>query len=147
MSQRTFLEKKNWFSINWSDDYNFPGVFCVPHPQRLGYCDDISKLPNYEAGDPHLLYSDIQIGKGKAPRKRLIIMNIDAKDENVYYHFAPCGGVKRCSKYSEGCSYIVPTSSVKPCSHHPDAALERSGDCAVDFFYVWPSEEKTIEDG
>ena len=69
-------------------------------------------------------------------------MNIDEKDENVYYHFAPCGGVKRCSKYSEGCSYIVPTSSVKPCSHHPDVALERSGDCPVDFFYVWPSEEK-----
>ena len=68
-------------------------------------------------------------------------MNIDGKDENVYYHFAPCGGVKRCSKYCEGCSYIVPTSSVKPCSHHPDAALEHSGDCPVDFFYVWPSEE------
>ena len=39
------------------------------------------------------------------------------------------------------CSYVVPTNSVKPCSHHPDVALEHSGDCLVDFLYVCPIDE------
>ena len=141
VAKQLISEKENWFLINQSNDYNFPGVFIAPYPQRLGYCEDISKLPNYKPSDPHFLYSDVQIGKGKARPKRLITMNIDGKDENVYYRFAPCGGVKRCGKYSEGCSYVVPTNSIKPCSRHPDAALERSGDCPVDFFYIWPANE------
>jgi len=65
VAKQLLLNKENWFAINKSSDYNFPGVFSTPYPQRLGYCEDISKLSNYEAGDPHFLYSDIQIGKAK----------------------------------------------------------------------------------
>ena len=141
VAKELISDKNNWFPIKESKDYNFPGIFNTPFPQRLGYCDDITKLPNYESTDPHFLYSDIQIGKGKARPKRLIPMNIDGKVENVFYRFAPCGGVKKCSMHSDGCSHIVPTSSVKPCSIHPNAALERSGDCPVDFVYIWPADQ------
>jgi len=89
VAKELFSNKENWFVITQSSDYNYPGVFSTPYPQRLGYCEDISKLPNFEAGDPHFLYSDIQIGKGKARPKRLILMNIDGKDKNVYYRFVP----------------------------------------------------------
>ena len=131
-------DKKNWFSIERSDDYNYPGVFSSPYPQRLGYCEDVSRLPNYEADDPHFLYSDIQIGKGKARPKRLIQMNIDGNSEGVYYRLTPCGGVKRCGLHTEGCSLVVSTNAIKPCSQHPQIPLERSGECPVDFIYIWP---------
>ena len=29
-------------------------------------------------------------------------MNTNGKTENVYYRFAPCGGVKRCAMHTEG---------------------------------------------
>jgi len=44
-------------------------VFTTIFPQRLSYCEDISKLPNCKISDPHFLYSDIQIGKGKVGPK------------------------------------------------------------------------------
>jgi len=46
IAQKLLSDKSNWFDIKSSDDYNFPGVFTTPFPQRLGYCKDISKLPN-----------------------------------------------------------------------------------------------------
>ena len=141
VAKQLISDKENWFPIKESNDYNFPGVFDSPFPQRLGYCEDVTKLPNYERSDPHFLYSDIQIGKGKARPKRMIQMNIDGADENVYYRFAPCGRVKRCSMHSEGCSYVVSTSTHKLCSQHPEAVLEHTSDCPVDFFYIWPVDE------
>ena len=65
IAQELTSDKSNWFVIKSSDNYNFPGVFTTPFPQHLGYCEDISKLLNYEVSDPHF-HSDIQIGKGKA---------------------------------------------------------------------------------
>lgn len=138
VAKQLISDKENWFPIKESNDYNFPGVFDSPFPQRLGYCKDVTKLPNYER--PHFFYSDIQIGKGKARPKRMIQMNIDGADENVYYRFAR-GRVKRCSMYSEGCSYVVSTSTHKLCSQHPEAVLEHTSDCPVDFFYIWPVDE------
>lgn len=63
--KRLISDKENWFPITDSDGYNFPGVFDFPYPQRLGFCEDISKLPNYEKADPHFIFSDIQLGKGR----------------------------------------------------------------------------------
>lgn len=66
--QQLMSVKENWYPISTSDDYNFefPGVFKHLYPQRLGYCEDNTKLPNYEVTDPHFIFSDIQLGKGKA---------------------------------------------------------------------------------
>ena len=140
IAKELLSDRTNWYNIESSDDYNFPGIFAKPFPQRLGYCEDVSKLPNYEPSDPHFLYSDIQIGKGKARPKRIIEVKIDGKYEKVYYRFAPCGGVKRCAMYTDGCSYVVPTNEIKVCNQHPDSKLVRSGECPVEFFYVWPED-------
>jgi len=71
VAKQLISAKDNWFSIK---DYNFPGVFNSPYPQRLGYSEDILKLSNYESSDPHFLYSDNQIGKDKARPKQMIQM-------------------------------------------------------------------------
>jgi hypothetical protein len=63
--KKLIANKENWFLITNSDGYNFPGVFDEPYPRRLGYCEDITQLPNYEETDPHFMFSDIQLGKGK----------------------------------------------------------------------------------
>ena len=57
---------KKWFPISSETDYHFPGVFSHPYPQRLGFCEDISTLPHYDSTNPHFLFTDIQLGKGKA---------------------------------------------------------------------------------
>ena len=144
VAKELISDRANWYDIESSDDYNFPGIFTKPYPKHLGYCEDISKLPNYEASDPHFLYSDIQIGKGKARPKCLIETNIDGRSENVYYRFVPCGGVKRCAMYTDGCSYVVLTNEIKSCSQHPDSPLVCSGNCPVEFFYFWPENAKDM---
>ncbi len=138
--KKLICDKRNWFPIIDSEGYNFPGIFKDPYPQRLGYCEDITLLTNYEASDPHFIFSDIQLGKGKARPKGLLQIDIDGKDESVYYRFVPCGGVKRCGKYTEGCLYVAPTSAVKPCCQHRDTPLKRTSKCPVVFFYVWPED-------
>ena len=80
---------ENWFPIANSDDYNFPGVFDFPYPQRLGYCEDISKLQNFEKSDPHFIFSDIQLGKWKARPKRVITLDVDGKAETIMLLYCP----------------------------------------------------------
>jgi hypothetical protein len=60
--------------------------------------------------------------------------------ESIFYRFVPCGGVKLCGKHAEGCQFVAPTSSIKPCRQHPDAPLERTEECPVLFFYIWPQD-------
>lgn len=56
----------------------------------------------------------------------LIVMNIDGKSENVYYRYSPCGGVKRCAMYTNGCSYVAPTYETKACNQHPNSKFVHS---------------------
>ena len=132
--------KENWFLITNSNGYNFPGVFDEPYPKRLGYCENITQLPNYEETDPHFMFADIQLGKEKARPKRTVKIDIDRVSESIFYRFVPCGGVKLCGKHTEGCLFVAPTSSIKSCRQHPDAPLERTKECPVLFFYVWPED-------
>ena len=53
LSSRTF-----WYSIASATDHHFPGVFQTEFPQRLGHCDDITKLSFYTSIDEHFLFSD-----------------------------------------------------------------------------------------
>ena len=61
----------NWYNIESPEDYQYPGIFQMEHPQRLGYVCDVSALPFYTQKDEHFLFNNIQISKGKlrAPRK------------------------------------------------------------------------------
>lgn len=70
--KKLIADNKYWFAVTNSDGYNYPGVFHEPYPKRLGYCEDITKLPNYDKIDPHFMFSDIQLGKEKARPKRTI---------------------------------------------------------------------------
>ena len=127
---------KNWFPIKSHKDYHFPGVFETPPPQRMGYCSDISVLPNYELSDPDFMFADIQLGKGKARNQREVKLNVDGNDEQIIYRIVPCGGVKVCSE--ESCNYVVSTRETKPCPEHKTKKIVRSGNCPVEFVYLKP---------
>ena len=80
------------------------------------------------------MFADIHLGKEKARPKRIVKIDIDGVSES---RFVPCGGVKLCSKHTEGCLFVAPTSSIKSCRQHPDALLERM---SCSFFYIWPED-------
>ena len=118
-------DSENWFQITNESDYHFPGVFATPHPKRLGYCADISTLPQYDCHNPHFLFSDIQLGKGKARNPQKVSMVVDGKEETLWYRIVPCGGVKLCP--AAGCTHVVATREVRSCSHHPsESSLDRT---------------------
>ena len=54
--------------------------------------------------DPHFIWNDIQLSKGKINKDRLLEMDVDGKKEHIYYQSTPCGGVKVCSEPS--CNYV-----------------------------------------
>ncbi len=134
--RKLLSSQDKWFEIEESDDYHYPGVFHCPHPQRLGFAPDITKLPFYVEEDMHFLFNDIQLGKGKPREPRKVCFMVNGKEEELFYRIAPCGGVKRCS--FEGCSYTVSTREHHSCPSHPEVSLTCSEECPVEFVYVWP---------
>lgn len=78
-------KSENWFTISSCQDYHFPDVFREPAPARLGYCSDITQLPNYEESDSDFIFSDIQLGKGKARNHRTVSLNVNGTVESVIY--------------------------------------------------------------
>ena len=143
--KKLIADKEYWFAITNSDGYNYPGVFHEPYPKRLGYCEDITKLPNYDKIDPNFMFSDIQIGKGKARPKRTIKIDVAGVVGSVVYRFVPCGGVKVCGKHSDGCNFVTSTTSIKPCCQHSNVPLQRTGECPVVFIYVWPDQPEILK--
>ena len=79
-----------WFKIKGSEDYQFPGVFSAPYPQRLGYCPDITKLGLYTPESPDFLYYDIQFGKDKPRNPQRMTVTLPDTEEalNVIYRFS-----------------------------------------------------------
>ena len=138
--RRLMSSSDQWFTVNSSSSYHFPGVFHSPFPQRMGFCPDITQLPSHEKSDPDFIFTDIQLGKGKARNQREIVMNIDSQEEAVLYRIVPCGGVKLCPHYGEDCQYVVSTRETKRCSVHSAEDLQRSSPCPVEFVYIKPKE-------
>ena len=134
--RRLLSSRSNWYSICETKHYHYPGVFHCPATQRLGYAEDITKLPLYSSSDKHFLFSDIQLGKSKPREPRCVTFNVDGMEEELNYRIAPCGGVKQCPV--EGCQHVTSTRERHHCSNHPDRSLEHSGPCPVEFVYVWP---------
>ena len=87
----------NWQEIITKEQYQFPGVSVSGQSSMLLYSKDVSKLPQYVASKPHFLWDDIQLSKGKLNPDRMVTMNINGIDEEVFYRMAPCNGVKVCS--------------------------------------------------
>lgn len=134
--------REKWFTIASKEDYQFPGIFRSPYPRRLGYCPDITALPEYKCTTPNFLFEDIMFGKGKARNPQTTTMVVDGQEEQIHYRIVPCAGVKLCSHHTEGCSHVVSTREIKnQCHIHPEAKLVRSGDCPVEFIYIWPDDK------
>ena len=134
--------RKNWYEISSETDYQFPGIFEAPFPQRLGYCPDVSTLPLYKSGVSVFLYAEIQFGRGKAHNPQRVTMSVDGKEEAVRYRIVPCGGVKQCAKYGEGCTHVVSTREIRnDCQSHPKEKLVRTANCPVEFIYIQPDDE------
>ena len=103
----------------------------------LLYSKDVSKLPQYVASKPHFLWDDIQLSKGKLNPDRMVTMNINGIDEEVFYRMAPCNGVKVCS--ASDCSHAQPLNSKKIlCSTHPSSSTDKTNGCPVVFMYLFP---------
>ena len=138
-------DKRNWFLIKSSQDYHFPGVFTSSFPQRLGYCDDITSLPNHtSSSNPDFIYYDIQLGKDKARARRQIELEVNGTNENLIYMITPCRGVKYCGAHEDGCRYVMSTQAKQPCIDHPDFPLVNSHDiehCPVEFVYIRPADK------
>lgn len=130
-------DNSKWFNIQSSSDYHYPGVFTSPNPQRMGFCSDIGTLPNYEPADPHFLYSDIQLGKGRPRGIRKALFDVNGQEEILNYRITPCRGVKLCS-HTEGCEFVCATKDRRRCPDHPEESLKSSGLCPVEFVYLWP---------
>lgn len=132
---------ENWYTICREEDYEFPGTFSTPAPQRMGYCSDITTLPKYDHSNEHFLFTDIQFGKGKARNLQRTKMSVDGTEEELWYRIVPCGGVKLCGDHENGCSYVTSTRETRSCPSHPKSHLVKSGECPVEFIYIWPTEE------
>ena len=144
---RSLLSTPNyWYPITCSSDYQYPGVFDVDHPQRLGYCDDVTKLGLYTPSNPDFMYYDIQFGKGKPRNPQNITITLpgcDHEDETTLeaeYRIAPCRGVKLCGMHEQGCDYVTSTRENRPCPNHPSVPLVGSGDCPVEFVHIKPKD-------
>ena len=148
MIRKLMSARRNWFPIFSANDYHFPGQFHHNHPQRMGYCDDITSLGHYVASDPDFLFNDIQLGKGKCRGWNEVTVTIGA-DENgteeslkVRYKIAPCNGVKLCGMHHEGCSFVAATREFRKCPEHPNAALIKTDGCPVEFVYIRPASSE-----
>lgn len=145
---RTMLQNSTyWFPITSSDDYQYPGVFKASYPQRLGYCEDVTKLGLYTSSNPDFMYYDIQLGKGK-PRNPQTVTVTTSEDKDgqqetlqVEYKIAPCKGIKLCGRNEEGCDYVTSTREHRPCLSHPSVPLVACGSCPVEFVYIRPTDK------
>ena len=45
----------------------------------------------YDAHIPHFLFTDIQLGKGKACNAQKVTMEVNGASETLWYRVAPCG--------------------------------------------------------
>ena len=133
---RLLSSREFWYEIRELQDYQYPGTFNAPDPQRLGYAPNITELKFYTKDDEHFLFNDIQFGKGQLRQPRKVSLMVDGKREDVFYRIAPCGGVKHCPV--EDCSYVVSTRDRRACPQHADSALSVVKECSVEFVYVWP---------
>ena len=115
-------DEENWKQITSKDDYQYLGVFPNEQMQVIYYSQDCSKLDQNCSTDPHFLWHDIQMSKGKANKDYSIIVEIGGSKEELVYRCAPCNGVKVCSQ--SDCNFVAPVTHLRSYPDHPDAKLK-----------------------
>ena len=57
--------------------------------QFMYFTPDCSKLPQYCPENPHFLWEDIQLSKGKLNKDRLIEVTVDGEKLKLHYRLHP----------------------------------------------------------
>ena len=136
--KRLLNDEENWLKLTSSNKerYLFPGWHDSNVGNALYYTDDVTMLPQF-SGEHHL-WQDIQLGQASTSKNAMSVV-INGRKESLNYWMARCNGVKKCSK----CDHVLPNVCVKNiCKSHPGASLETTGNCAVEFVYVFPANIK-----
>ena len=63
--RRMMSDKENWVLINHAKEYQYPGVFSCQQRQCVYCTPDYTQLSSSSQPDPHFLWNDIQLSKGK----------------------------------------------------------------------------------
>ncbi len=134
--RKLLCEPENWLKATDKRDYQFPGVFSKPIQQHLYHTEDVSKHTQ-SCEDPHFLWKDLQLSKGQLNKDRLITVQINGKQEQLFYRSSPCSGVKMCPR--DDCNYTVPIRDKRNCPKH-DTALYKTCNCPVEFVYLYPKD-------
>ena len=135
-------DSSTWLHISTKQEYQFPGVLKDVTNQYMLHSTDVRQLPQATPDNPHFMWSDIQIAKGKMNIDRKIKVTIDGIEEELFYRMAPCGGVKKCPE--SGCSYVCAVKDHPKCPTHGHT-LKLPADnptrCPVTFVYLHPTQE------
>ena len=136
IARQMMAEKENWKTLTNKSEYQYPGVYASAQLQCVYQIDNYKTLEQSAENDPHFIWNDIQLSKGKLNKDRLLEMNVGGKKEYIYYRSAPCGGVKVCNEHS--CNYVAAVREKRRCQLHPSAPLNHVNDCPVEFAYLYP---------
>jgi len=138
--RQLLLDRENWKIIQSKHDYQFPGVFEDEQMQAIYYTPDVFKLDEADLSNPHFMWDDIQLSKGKLNKDRLVTVEVASEKVNLMYRSAPCNGVKLCPV--ESCNFVAPMSQQRPCPLHTDMPLKKStcdgSMCPVEIAYLYP---------
>ena len=74
-----------WSHISTKQEYQFPGLLNDVTNQYMLHTLDMRKLPQATPDNPHFMWSDIQISKGKVNIDRKIKVKLDGKEEELLY--------------------------------------------------------------
>lgn len=128
-----------------SESCRYPGVFSDEQKQCVYYTSNHKELSSSSEPDPHYLWNDIQLSKGKV-NNYSSTFDIGEEKEELVYRSAPCNGVKVCSEPE--CDHVAPMRDQRPCKKHPNMPLHKTNTkeckCPVQFAYLFPKnhEEK-----
>ena len=66
------IDKENWKVIHSKREYYFPGFYEKEQKQSAFYTPNLLKLDQADTSNPHFLWDDIQLSKGKVNKDRQI---------------------------------------------------------------------------
>ena len=75
-------DKENWIQINNAKEHQYPGVFSDQQKQCVYYTSNYTELSSSSEPDPHFLWNDIQLSKGKVNNYSSVFDVGGKKEEN-----------------------------------------------------------------
>ena len=72
-------EKENGKTLTNKSEYQYPGVYETAQLQCVYHIDDYKTLEQSVESDPHFIWNDIQLSKGKLNKDRLLEMDVGGK--------------------------------------------------------------------